>query len=84
MLPGWIVGTAGAVRYPLPADAHDAAAAETNVYGYLVGSVADDGQIAFEFHRIDEVDVPAGVAEAFAPGFVHWCFAENRQAPSSR
>ncbi|MDE3155396.1 MAG: hypothetical protein KGN76_09855 [Acidobacteriota bacterium] len=80
VLPGWIVGTAGAVRYPLPADAHDAAAAETNVYGYLTGTVADDGQIAFAFHRIAEAEVPPNTAAQFTPGFVHWCFAENSLA----
>lgn len=80
VLPGWIVGTAGAVRYALPANAKDARAAETNVYGYLLGSVAADGKITFEFQRVVESDVPAAVSGKFTPEFVHWCFAENSNA----
>ncbi|HEY7790021.1 MAG TPA: metallophosphoesterase [Vicinamibacterales bacterium] len=79
VLPGWIVGTAGAYRYTLPADAKDAKMAETHVYGYLLGEVAPDGTIAMRYHRIDESDVPPAVANQFTPGFVHWCFAENAQ-----
>ncbi|HSK43491.1 MAG TPA: hypothetical protein VLA83_06345, partial [Candidatus Binatia bacterium] len=38
-LPGWIVGTAGAVRYALPPDASRAKEARAKVYGYLLGTV---------------------------------------------
>ncbi len=79
VLPGWIVGTAGADRYPLPADAADAKQAETNVYGYLLGTVGPDGSIAFEFNRVAEGDVPAPVVARYKADFVHWCFAENHE-----
>jgi hypothetical protein len=79
VLPGWIVGTAGAVRYALPPNAADAKAAKTNVYGYLLGTVNPDRTIAFSFHELEENDVPAAVVSLFGPSPVHDCFAGNRQ-----
>ncbi len=80
VLPGWIVGTAGAVRYALPDDRSGARAAMTNVYGYLLATLHADGGIRFEFRKLDEKDIPASVASRFTPDFVHWCFAENSNA----
>ena len=84
VLPGWIVGTAGAVRYALPPDAHQARAARTNVYGFLLGTVnpssGSKGGIRFEFVELKESDVPPAVVNRFKPDFVHWCFAENSEA----
>jgi hypothetical protein len=79
-LPGWIVGTAGAVRYPLPPNSGDAAAAVTNVYGYLLATVdAEDGPIRFEFKQLQEQDIPAEVVGKYTASFVHECFAGNRR-----
>jgi hypothetical protein len=80
VLPGWIVGTAGAVRYVLPPNTSDAHGALVNTYGSLVGTVQPSGEINFEFERIDEKDVPEAVAGRYGREFVHWCFAENSQA----
>jgi hypothetical protein len=80
VLPGWILGTAGATRYRLPADASRAQEALTNVYGWLLATVHPDGRIEFDFHRIGESDIPAGVRARFTPEFVHWCEAENTEA----
>lgn len=84
VLPGWIVGTAGAVRYALPADAQQARAAKTNVYGYLLATVnpssGNDGGIRFDFMELKEADVPPPVVNRFKPQFVHWCFTQNSQA----
>ena len=80
VLPGWIIGTAGAVRYALPPESKQARAAETNVYGYLLGQVQPSGEIQFTFTRLRESDVPAGVVDRYKPEFVHWCFAENSAA----
>ena len=77
VLPGWIVGTAGAVRYALPPEKVDAKAAATNVYGFLLGTVQPTGEISFAFHQLNESDVPPAVVETYKPEFVHWCFAEN-------
>ena len=78
VLPGWIVGTAGAVRYPLPPKAADAKAAKTNVYGYLLAIVSPDRTIDFRFHELQEKDIPPEVVTRFSPDFVHQCFIANR------
>jgi hypothetical protein len=80
VLPGWIVGTGGAQRLPLPSESVQAQAAETNVYGFLVGTIEPDGQAEFVFERLKESDIPAPVVNRYTPGFVHWCFAENSVA----
>ncbi|MEP6801069.1 MAG: hypothetical protein ABJC07_03970, partial [Acidobacteriota bacterium] len=80
VIPGWIVGTAGAVRYRLPAGAAKAKEARTNVYGYLLATVQAGGAIAFDFREIAESDVSAETAQRLGPEFVHECFAGNSQA----
>jgi hypothetical protein len=80
VLPGWIVGTAGAVRYVPPPESLNARAAETNVYGFLLGTVNPDGEIHFTFQHVNEPDVPGSVVERYKPDFVHWCFDKNSQA----
>jgi hypothetical protein len=79
VLPGWIIGTAGAIRYPLPPNSKDADAAETNVYGYLLATVQPDGQIRFTFEKLAPSDIPAAVTQRFTPDFVDWCFEQNSQ-----
>jgi hypothetical protein len=78
-LRGWIVGTAGAVRYALPADASKSDAAKTDLYGYLLGTVNKNGEIKFEFQELKEEDVPSQVAKRYPATFVNWCFAHNSQ-----
>ena len=82
VLPGWIVGTAGAHRYVLPDAAKARPNARTNVYGYLLATVhsggAEDGTIEFSFVEIHPEQVPKEVAARFDTGFVAWCFANNR------
>ncbi len=81
VLPGWIVGTAGAVRYALPLNSQDAQDPKPDVYGYLLGTVGANGEIDFQFHQVNESDTPAAVVNRFTLEFVHWCFAENSQVP---
>ncbi|PYX86690.1 MAG: hypothetical protein DMG68_14560 [Acidobacteria bacterium] len=84
-MPGWIVGTAGAVRYRLPANAPKSA--RTDVYGYLLGTVNAGGQpgvIKFEFREIhkskDEGEdfIPPDVWKRFLPDIVDACFNDNK------
>jgi hypothetical protein len=86
VLPGWIVGTAGAHRYRLP-EPNTAKVAKTNVYGYLLGTVnpteQDAGAVKFEFKQLDEKNVPPAIVQAYSQEFVHWCFVENTDVPSS-
>lgn len=77
VLPGWIVGTAGAMRYPLPPDANKAKDARQKVYGYLLGTVHRDGSIDFSFKKVNRSDVPGPVAERYTPAFADYCFNEN-------
>ncbi len=79
VLPGWIVGTAGAVRYALPPGASDAHGALVNVYGSLLATVHPGGEINFKFEQLAESDTPAAVTTRYGKEFVHWCFAENTQ-----
>jgi hypothetical protein len=80
VLPGWIIGTAGAVRYPLPSGAKDAETALTNVYGYLLATVHADHSISFRFEQVRETDVPPAVIKQYSASVVHDCYAENTEA----
>jgi hypothetical protein len=86
VLPGWIVGTAGAVRYALPKEAQKySQIARTNVYGYMLATVNPPGQpagsIKFDFHEIKVQDVPADVRTKFGDQLVKWCFEKNSNVP---
>jgi len=81
VLPGWIIGTAGAVRYALPPGTADAHGALANVYGSLLATVHPSGEINFEFEKLQESDIPASVRSRYGQDFVHWCFAQNTQVP---
>jgi hypothetical protein len=78
-LPGWIIGTAGAVRYTLPANAGNAEAAKAHVYGYMVGHVTSDtaNPIQFEFRELPESSVLPDVSARFTADLVHWCWSSN-------
>jgi hypothetical protein len=77
VLPGWIVGTAGAVRYALPDTKDRAKEARTKVYGYLLGTVHANGAIDFKFEEIKRGDIPDAVNQRFTPEFVDYCFNQN-------
>jgi len=79
VLPGWIVGTAGAYRYRLPGDFKQAEEAKTNVYGYLLATVDPDGSIGFQFRQIAETDISAPIVERYGQQLVHGCFLGNHQ-----
>jgi len=78
-LPGWIVGTAGAVRYKLPDNVEPGPGAQPDVYGYLMGTVHQNGEIKFSFNQLKESDIPAEVNNRYPSGFPHWCFAHNSE-----
>jgi hypothetical protein len=80
-LPGWIVGTAGAIRYELPKDkSAKPDDARTNVYGYLLGTVDQNGKIDFKFQEVKESDVPGRVSKQYPAQLINWCFAHNSEA----
>ena len=79
VLPGWIVGTAGAVRYRLPAETSPSQKAMADVYGFLLGTVAADGAVSFAFQKVSLDDLVAANAGKTPEALVRWCYDENRQ-----
>ena len=79
VLPGWIVGTAGAVRYRIPPEAGPAQKAQTDVYGYMIGTVAADGSVSFEFQKLSLEDLLAVDHGTYPEALVRWCYSENKQ-----
>jgi hypothetical protein len=79
VLPGWIIGTAGAYRYKLPDTASQADAAKTNIYGYLLGTVQPNGEIRFEFREVKESEVTPEARAKFGSDLISFCFNENHQ-----
>jgi hypothetical protein len=79
VLPGWIVGTAGAQRYPLP-PAADLTKSKTYVYGYLLARVYSDGTIDFAFTELDEASIPSSVTSRYTEAWIdETCFKGNRK-----
>lgn len=79
ILPGWIVGTAGAERYNLPEGVQPGKDAKARTYGYLLATVTDskDDPIHFDFHEVRTSDVPPKVVERFTSDFVRFCWDNN-------
>jgi hypothetical protein len=77
VLPGWIVGTAGAPRYRLPADVSGSAQHLTDVYGYLLETVSPDGTVQFEFKQVNEKDVTESTRKDYKDEFIRSCFSAN-------
>ena len=84
VLPGWIVGTAGAVRYRLPQGVAPGSTTRTDVYGYLLATVMSDQSVQFEFKEVSLADAKAANSAKYAESLIEWCYAENRnpQVPS--
>jgi hypothetical protein len=83
VLPGWIAGTAGAVRYALPKDLPSKVFAKTGVYGYLLGEAGPDGKTTFSFREVKRGDVPADVVAKFGEQTVDECFSGNADMSAS-
>ncbi|MGA8834447.1 MAG: hypothetical protein WB538_02335 [Candidatus Sulfotelmatobacter sp.] len=85
VLPGWIVGTAAAVRYRVPSDTPEGSA-KTDVYEYLVGTVNADGQpgkIRFDFHEIPRPDSATLTGSSLDKDMINYCFDSNKQLSPS-
>ena len=78
VLPGWIVGTAGAVRYRLPAGVTVGGIAKKDVYGYLLGAVLADGSIQFDFKQLSLDDLRSANGGKAPDALVRWCYDENK------
>ena len=77
VLPGIIIGSAGAQRYALPREADKES--KSRIYAYLQATVHGDGTIDFRLHELSEEDlVQAKWPEATLDG-IHWCYAHNSE-----
>ncbi len=83
VLPGWIVGTAGAVRYALPPNTPQSADAREKTYGYLIGTVAADSRITFSFRNISKDDL-LRTRGTYTEATVDMCWDENSQIEAMR
>lgn len=79
VLPGWIVGTSGAIRYRLPETAGLSPFAKTDVYGYLLGSVDAAGNVSFDFKEINRSDIPVSVVQRYGADFINHVFEGNKE-----
>jgi hypothetical protein len=82
-LPGWILGTAGATRYPLPPQAKRAREARSRVYGFVLATVRPNGEIRFEFKEVRRGDIPGPVVQRYTQEFVDYCFDKNMEFPQA-
>jgi len=80
VLPGWIVGTAGAVRYALPDTKTRAKDARENVYGYLLVTVhQESGKADFDFQEIKKYELQRAVGNIYTKEFIDFCFDQNSE-----
>ena len=78
VIPGWIIGTAGAFRYPLPPGATAAREKREKVYGYLLATVhIADGVVDFNFKEINQSDLSRAVGERYTHDFIDYCANQN-------
>jgi len=75
IVPGLIVGTAGAHRYQLPKTAKKGA--KTHIYGYVQGLVQADGQIDFRLHELSEDDLVKSRWPNAPLDAIHECYVNN-------
>jgi hypothetical protein len=80
VLPGWIIGTAGAIRYPLPKDSKRANSSNENKYGYLLATVNSnqDRMIRFDFQEVNRSEVLPETLALYGKALVDFCFDQNR------
>ncbi len=75
VVPGMIIGTAGAHRYALPKDAKKGA--KTMIYGYVQATVHSDGAIDFTLHELTEQDLVNAKWPNAPEDAIHECFIHN-------
>jgi hypothetical protein len=78
VLPGWIIGTAGAVRYRIPTNVDKGSIARTDVYGFLFATVMSDGTVNFEFRETPLDALRAANTRKLPDSLLQWCVNENR------
>jgi hypothetical protein len=84
VVPGWIIGTAGAHRYKLSPDAGKAS--QTDVYGFMQGTVHADGTIDFDFehHKLSEDDLKQARWPNAPLDAIHECYIHNSDSAEGK
>jgi hypothetical protein len=77
VVPGWIIGAAGAHRYKLPPSA--AEGAKTDIYGFVRGNVHPDGVIDFSLEELTEADLDQAKWKDAPTAAIHECFVGNHE-----
>jgi hypothetical protein len=80
VVPGLIIGTAGAHRYDLPKTAQKGS--RTHIYGYMQGTVRADGQIEFKLKELSEDDLKRSRWPNAPLAAIHECFVGNADSPA--
>ncbi|MFI5363242.1 MAG: hypothetical protein ACHQ49_14845 [Elusimicrobiota bacterium] len=78
-LPGWILGTGGAVRYRLPSKAALAdAPTMTDVYGFAIATVDASGSVDFQYHQLSKDDLKSAAGDRYSDKLIDFCFDQNK------
>ena len=75
VVPGLIIGLAGAHRYALPKTADKTA--KSHIYGYVQGTVHSDGQIDFKLRELSEDDLVKSRWPDAPLDAIHECVVDN-------
>lgn len=75
VVPGLIIGAAGAHRYQLPKTAKKGA--KTMIYGFVEGTVHADGSVDFELKELSEQDLVNAKWPNAPNDAIHECFIHN-------
>jgi 3',5'-cyclic AMP phosphodiesterase CpdA len=75
VVPGIIVGTAGAFRLPMPVNV--ASGSKSMVYGFLRATVHTDGTVDFSFQQLNEEDLQNSKWPNAPADAIHECFIHN-------
>jgi 3',5'-cyclic AMP phosphodiesterase CpdA len=81
VIPGWIIGIAGAHRYKLPEDSGKGSL--TSIYGYMQGTVNADGSITFVLHQLSEDDLVQHKWPDAPLETIHECYIHNTDGPAA-
>ncbi|MGB6687794.1 MAG: metallophosphoesterase [Terracidiphilus sp.] len=82
VVPGWIIGAAGAHRYRLPKTAEKGA--RTDIYGFMQGIVHGDGTIDFTLHELTEDDLKQAKWPQAPMDAIHECFVGNSDSAEGK
>ncbi len=77
VVPGLIIGSAGARRYKLPDSAP--AGAKTHIYGYVQATVSPDRTVKFDLKEISEDEMTAHKWPELPQATLHECFVGNAE-----